>query len=213
MTERERLIELLRERQAYGRTGFSSFPISNEEIADHLLANGVIVPKKINGYEEYYIDEYGNVYSQKSHKYISQQKGKDGYYYVALCKDGKRKRIAVHRLVATNFIENPSNLPMVNHKDENRENNDVNNLEWCTEKYNTNYGNARIKQARKVSKAVVCIETSEVFLSQKEAGIKKNICHEHICDCCKGRKQTCGGYHWRYATKEEAEQALNGGTE
>lgn len=100
------------------------------------------------------------------------------------------------------------NLPMVNHKDENRENNEVNNLEWCTEKYNTNYGNARVKQAKAVSKAVVCIETGEVFSSQKEAGQINGVAHQHICDCCKGKKQTCGGYHWRYATKEESENTL-----
>lgn len=178
------------------------------EIADHLLANGVIVPKKVKGYEEYYIDEVGNVYSQKSRRYINQQKGRDGYYYVQLCKDGERKRIAVHRLVAMNFIENPSNLPMVNHKDENRENNEVGNLEWCTEKYNTNYGSARAKQAKAVSKEVVCIETGEVFLSQIDAMESKNIRSNHISDCCVGKKQTCGGYHWRFASKSEAEQAL-----
>jgi hypothetical protein len=197
---KERLIELIEE--AVQGSAYSC------DVADYLLENGVIVQKKINGYEEYFIDEYGNVYSQKSRKYINQQKGKDGYYYVQLCKNGIRKRIAVHRLVAMTFIENPESLTMVNHKDENRENNDVNNLEWCTEKYNTNYGNARIKQARKVSKAVVCIETGEVFASQKEAGQIKAICYAHICDCCKGKKQTCGGYHWRYATKEEAQKAL-----
>jgi hypothetical protein len=138
---------------------------------------------------------------------MSQAKHKDGYYYVSLCKNGKRKLFAVHRLVAMHFVENPSGLPVVNHKDENRENNEASNLEWCTEKYNTNYGNARKKQAQKVSKAVVCIETGEVFSSQKQAGDIMGIHHQHICDCCKGRKQTCGGYHWRYASREDAEKA------
>ena len=201
MTERERLIELL---DIIIQPGEKTLG----DIADYLLANGVIVPQKIKDYEDYYIDEYGNVYSLKSRRYINQQKGKDGYYYVNLCKNGERKRIAVHRLVATHFVENPLELPMVNHKDENRENNEFNNLEWCTAKYNTNYGNARIKQASKIKKAVVCVETGEIFLSQKEAGKKKDIHSQHICDCCKGKKQTCGGYHWRYASKEEAEKAL-----
>ena len=185
----------------------------NYHIADHLLANGVIVPMKIKGYNDYFIDEYGNVYSVKTHKYLNQEKGKDGYYYVQLCEKGKRKRMSVHRLVAETFIENPCSLPMVNHKDENRENNDVKNLEWCTEKYNANYGTARIRQAQSISKAVVCIETGEVFLSQKSAESKVGKCYRHICDCCKGKKQTCGGYHWRYATREEAEAKLKGGEE
>jgi hypothetical protein len=176
--------------------------------ADHLLAAGVIVPKKINGYDDYSIDEYGNVYSYKSRRYVSQQKHKDGYFYVGLCKDGKRKQFAVHRLVATHFIENESGLPQVNHKDENKENNEVVNLEWCDERYNTNYGSARQRHAEKVGIAVVCIETGKVFLSQIEAGKTIDVSHRHISDCCKNKRNTCGGYHWRYASREEAERAL-----
>ena len=196
MTDRDRLIELISHKQCYGspvENGVKS--VSNETLAAHLIANGVIVPIKVKGYTDYFIDAYRNVY-------------KDGYYYVQLCENGKRKRVSVHRLVAETFIDNPCNFPMVNHKDENRENNKVNNLEWCTEKYNTNYGNARVKQAKAVSKAVVCIETGEVFCSQKEAGQIIKVAYQHICDCCKGKKQTCGGYHWRYANREEAEKAL-----
>lgn len=207
---RDRLVELISDME---NELLRSYPYTTDEyriacLADHLIENDAIMPQKIKDYEDYYIDEYGNVYSLKSRRYINQQKGKDGYYYVNLCKNGERKRVAVHRLVATHFVENPLDLPIVNHKDENRENNKFNNLEWCTEKYNTNYGNARVKHAKKVSKAVVCIETGEVFSSQKEAGKMKGITYQHICECCKGKKQTCGGYHWRYATREDAEKAL-----
>lgn len=212
---RERLIELMKSphkaeqlRQMGVDVGKYEDDCVEAMVADFLLANGVIVPFKIKGYEDYSIDEYGNVYSFKTRKYLSQEKHKDGYYYVQLCKDGNRRAFAVHRLIAMCFIENSTNLPIVNHKDENRENNTVDNLEWCTEKYNTNYGNARIKQAQSISKAVVCIETGEVFLSQKSAESKVGKCYRHICDCCKGKKQTCGGYHWRYATREEAEREL-----
>lgn len=183
------------------------------KVADHLLANDVIVPKKIVGYDDYSVDEYGNVYSFKSRRYVSQQKHKDGYFYVGLCKDGKRKIFAVHRLVATHFIENENGLPQVNHKDENKENNEVSNLEWCDERYNTNYGSARQRQAEKVSRAVVCIETGKVFLSQIEAGETIAVSHRHISDCCKNQRHTCGGYHWRYASQEEAEKALERRTE
>lgn len=215
MKMRERLIELLKSadeqcadtKQCENCIGFGKGKdCVNHLIADYLLKNGVVVLQKIKNYEDYCIDEYGNIYSLKSHRYINQQKGKDGYYYVNLCKNGERKRFAVHRLVATHFIDNPLDLPMVNHKDENKQNNEFNNLEWCTAQYNANYGNARIKQASKVSKPVVCIETGETFPSMRKACEIKGIHSQHIYDCCKGKKQTCGGYHWRYAS--QAEQAL-----
>ena len=202
---KDRLIEIL------NKSGASFENALPEEIADYLLAEGVIVPKMIVGYEDYSIDEYGNVYSYKSRRYISQNKHKDGYFYVGLCKNGKRKVFAVHRLVAIHFIENTNGFPQVNHKDENKKNNIVQNLEWCNEKYNSNYGSARERQARKISKAVVCIETGEVFLSQIEAGKKISVSHRHISDCCKSDRRTCGGYHWRYASREEAEKALKEG--
>ena len=63
-----------------------------------------------------------------------------GYNRITLCKDGKEKYILIHRLVALAFIPNPYNLPQVNHKDENKKNNNVSNLEWCSIKYNNTYG-------------------------------------------------------------------------
>ena len=71
---------------------------------------------------------------------ISQQKRKDGRLTVALYSHSKRKRMLVHRVVADAFIPNPNNYPCINHKDENPANNKVENLEWCTYKYNNNYG-------------------------------------------------------------------------
>lgn len=71
---------------------------------------------------------------------LSQYADKKGYLRVSICKDGINKHHLVHRLVARAFIENENNLPQVNHKDENPANNCVDNLEWCTAKYNMNYG-------------------------------------------------------------------------
>ena len=73
-----------------------------------------------------------------------------GYAQVKLCKNGKTKHFSIHRLVAHMFIENPNNYTIVNHKDENRNNNNVNNLEWCTHEYNMNYGNIKKKQREKL---------------------------------------------------------------
>lgn len=80
---------------------------------------------------------------------MSQSNDKDGYKQLKLCKEGIRKDFKVHRLVAKAFIPNPNNLPQVNHIDEVKSNNHADNLEWCTNEYNSNYGtrNKRISKA------------------------------------------------------------------
>ena len=104
--------------------------------------------KDIEGYEGHYkISSFGRVYSIKSGILLKQQ-NKKGYLVSCLCKNGKFKYIPTHRLVALNFIPNPENLPHVNHKDENKQNNCVSNLEWCTVEYNINYG-TRTERATK----------------------------------------------------------------
>ena len=75
-------------------------------------------------------------------KILKCSKRNDGYIMVALRYNGDNRRILVHRLVAEAFIPNPNNLPLVNHKDESRDNNKADNLEWCTNEYNLHYGTA-----------------------------------------------------------------------
>lgn len=70
---------------------------------------------------------------------------KCGYHQIVLCKDGVRKKYYIHRLVANAFIENPNKLPIINHKDENKLNNRVDNLEWCSAYYNLRYGKMQAK--------------------------------------------------------------------
>ena len=102
--------------------------------------------KDIPGYEGLYqVSNLGEVRGLKHKgsnkvKTLKQATNKRGYKRVNLSKNGKKKNYLVHRLVAMTFIPNPDNLPQVNHKDENPSNNNVNNLEWCTSKYNINYG-------------------------------------------------------------------------
>ena len=96
------------------------------------------------------LDRYVRCKSYRLHKgkVLSPGKDKDGYLFVVLSCNGKHKTIAVHKLVAQAFIPNPDDLPIINHKDEDKTNNRVDNLEWCTAKYNMNYGtrNIRIKE-------------------------------------------------------------------
>ena len=126
-----------------------------------------VVRKAVKGYEGYYeVDQFGRVYSvdrvisvnDNGRQYDKPLKAKQmkqtmhskGYKTVSLTKDGKTKGMFVHRIVAEAFIPNENNLPMVNHKDEDKTNNFVENLEWCTASYNRTYGNAAEKQAKKL---------------------------------------------------------------
>ena len=131
-------------------------------------------------------------------------KDKGGYLKVHLCKDGKAKSILLHRLVADEFIDNIDNLPQINHKDENPSNNNVNNLEWCTQYYNNNYGNhnERVVKATtnnpKLSKKVICLETNQIYPSTMEVKRQFGFSQGNIYSCCIGKRNTCGGYHWKF---------------
>ena len=126
-----------------------------------------VVRKPVKGYEGYYeVDQFGRVFGLDriikvndngrnyekpiAGKQLKQSMHTKGYKTVSLTKDGKTKTLFVHRLVAEAFIPNVDNLPMVNHKDEDKTNNFVENLEWCTNDYNINYGTARKRQAKKI---------------------------------------------------------------
>lgn len=127
-----------------------------------------------------------------------------GYMFVVLSKNGKTKGYRVHRLVAEAFIPNPNNYKCVNHKDENKQNNCVNNLEWCTHEYNNNYGTKPMKIAKGNSKKVNQYDLDGNFIKQWESlmeaerylKIKKS--HVGISACCKGKIKTSYGYRWKY---------------
>lgn len=109
---------------------------------------------------------------------LKQAFDKDGYCLVGLHKDRKIKSGKVHRLVASAFIDNPHNLPEVNHKDENKSNNNVENLEWCTPKYNINYGTCLDRIAKTI------VET-EVNKSGRNGRARKIICDNTPFSCIK----------------------------
>ena len=123
------------------------------------------------------------------------------------------KREYVHRLVAMAFIENPENKPQINHRDEVKTNNVVDNLEWCTSKYNALYGTRiqRCIQNHKYpklgnhprAKVVFCEELNKTFDCAKRAGEELGISGSSIIQTCKGKRKTAGKLHWRYADEND----------
>lgn len=168
--------------------------------------------KDIAGYEGLYqVSNFGRVKSlaklcghrPKGETILNIQDTR-GYKRVTLCKDNKLKKFQIHRLVAIAFIENPENKPCINHKDENKANNNVDNLEWVTWKENTNYGhcieNCHKKLTptiqKKYGQRVKCLETGDIFQSLKDAAKWCNGNWSCISACIKGKVKTHRGYHW-----------------
>ena len=190
--------------------------------------------RPIKGYEGLYeVSNFGRVRSldrfingKNGYQHIvkgrilSQRKMKTGYITVHLSKYGIDERLTVHRLVATAFIPNPLNLPQVNHRDEDKTNNSVWNLEWCTSEYNSNYGTHKEKLriastgrkmprygvekvVEKISKPVAAFNNNgeEVmrFKSAADANrINKDLNYVSISAACNGRLQTYRGFIWRF---------------
>lgn len=122
---------------------------------------------------------------------------------VGLTKNRKQHTCKVHRLVASAFIPNPNNYPQVNHIDENKSNNTADNLEWCTNDYNTHYGKAIERAVATRYKKVNQYTLSGAFIrrwdSIKTAADNLGISASHISDCCKGRLKQTGGYAWKHS--------------
>lgn len=159
--------------------------------------------KTIPGYEGLYeVSSYGRVRSVDRYvKYLNGMihlhKGKvlspgirsDGYLQVSLCCNGKYKTISVHRLIAQTFLPNPDNLPMINHKDEDKTNNNVDNLEWCTAKYNSNYGTS-------IERAI-------------NTKIKNGYCTKEFCFLDSKERQKLYNKQYQQEHKEELKEYRN----
>lgn len=162
--------------------------------------------KPVVGFESrYLISDQGRLFSIKSGRLRKPKLTKDGYEVFALCKNGKSKHIAAHRLVAIAFIENPLGLPCVNHKDENKRNNSVSNLEWITIKDNDNYGtrNKRMSATKKkpVTQYDLNMNIVQIHTGVKDAMRSTGVNKNSIINACRGCRESAGGYIWRY--KEE----------
>jgi hypothetical protein len=184
--------------------------------------------KDIKNYEGYYqVSNLGRVKSLPKFHKTNNQYCSIGYYSKErILKPTKKeyarvilnkKAYSVHRLVAEAFIPNPNNYPIINHKDGNKQNNKVNNLEWCTQSHNQKEAYRiglkkppmhNLHKTGKLSPSSIPVNQfnkDNVFIKYydgiSEASRQTNILTTCICACCKGRQKTAGGFIWRYADK------------
>lgn len=183
--------------------------------------------KTIPYYEEYQVSTLGRVKRLAYYKNVcggskqyceerilKPQKRKRGYQAVMLSKNSKEKSFLVHRLVAMVFIPNPDNLPQVNHKDENTSNNCVDNLEWCDQCYNSNYGTSKYRISNKLKNGVLSKPVEQyckngMFIMEYPSAIEASrvlgLNVSGIISCCNSNKKYshCGGFQWKYKNSDK----------
>jgi hypothetical protein len=151
------------------------------------------------------VDRDGNVYLEARYgmRKLPKYKRNGGYEYVEVTSNGLRKKLSVHRLVATAFHANPNNFPQVNHIDGDPSNNKADNLEWVNGSDNQLHSRYVLgNETGFKDTPVVCIDTGEEFISTRDAWRKTGINYSHISECASGKRKTAGGFKWGYADKE-----------
>lgn len=164
---------------------------------------------KIKSLNKYWkVNNYNNIINKKE-KIIKQNLDHKNYLFVHLWKNGKSKNFKVHRLVAQTFIPNPENKLTVNHKDGNKSNNSVENLEWCTQSenvihaYKKGLAKRRTGKMNKNSKIVYQIDKEtkkiiNIFYGTTEASRITGIPQSNIWRCCAGKQKYSNNYIWKY---------------
>jgi len=160
--------------------------------------------KDIPNYEGLYqASNLGNIRSiYRYKKILTPYIDKDGYYRIRLYKNKKGVYKGVHKWIAEAFIPNPHNYNEINHKDENKQNNCVDNLEWCNNWYNIHYGTAIERQtksrSKKIGKYLLDDTLVEIYESISDASRKNNIYTSNISKVLHKERITTGGFKWKY---------------
>lgn len=170
--------------------------------------------KDVKGYEgTYIISNKGKVVNICTGHIMQPKKNNRDYVQIRLNKNGCTQHWLLHRLVAVNFIDNPNQLPQINHKDENKDNNCADNLEWCDNTYNRHYGTGiqrmaehhdykkmalmRSKPVNQYTKDGVFVKSwSSITAAALEITLKRST--GHISDCCSGKRLYAYDYIWKY---------------
>ena len=156
---------------------------------------------KIEGFEKYEVSNLGKVRNIKSGRILKPHLNHNGYLKHHLYRHDKQKELFLHRILAIAFIDNPGKKPQVNHIDENKLNNDLSNLEWCTGRENLVHGTRTKRVAEKLSKKVIQLDLNDSVLNEFEsmgqAERETGVPIGNISRCCNGERKSAGGYKWR----------------
>ena len=156
---------------------------------------------EIEGFEKYEVSNLGRVRNIKSGRILKPYLNHNGYLMHCLYGYDKRKNLLLHRIIATAFIDNPEKKPQINHIDENKLNNDLSNLEWCTERENAIHGTRTKRVAEKLSQKVIQLDLNDnilnVFKSMRQAERETGIDATSISACCNGKRKSAGRFKWR----------------
>lgn len=161
--------------------------------------------RDVVGYEgKYQVSNLGRVKNTRNDNVLKPWLINSGYLTVCLGRGGRK---LVHRIVGEAFLDNPDRLPCINHRDYDKLNNTVDNLEYCSYSYNNSYGRHKKLQSEghirrlehnKRCRKVICLESGKVFFSTRDVERQLGMLHSGISRACR-LAGTCGGYHWRYA--------------
>ena len=172
------------------------------------LGKALSMWKAIQNFPNYKVNECGEVFSLRSKKLL-RKSASSGYFRVGLMRNGIRYCFPIHRLVAEAFVENPNKLPCVNHKDENKLNNNASNLEWCSYQYNNTYHQRHLNAGLKLRKPVSQFDFNgrfiETYDSVKTAAKKTGMREQSIARAARGERKTYGGFIWKWCHLEQSE--------
>lgn len=154
--------------------------------------------KEIKGFENLYkVSNTGFIFSIRTNKILSLRLDSSGYPHVILYKSGKKYSKKVHRIVADTFLENPYNKPQVNHIDENKQNNNINNLEWVTAKENANHGSRTQRSTEKHKIKIVSLSESGLARIEKsgaDMAERLGVDPSNIFHVLSGKQKTVRGF-------------------
>lgn len=155
--------------------------------------------KDIPDFSNYQASNKGKIRNKRNKKILKNNKRKDGYEVICLVVNNIHKMCYVHRIIAKTFIDNPNKLSFINHKDENKSNNNIDNLEWCTQKYNNNFGTRGKRISKALNLKIIQCDLNENFIknweSIKEATDTLKI--RNISQVVNGKRKQAGGYIWK----------------